>query len=124
MLMPAVKQHDLFHTYPPEWIRALIWASGAIIALVTARSWGSRYQWVGFLALGFAPAQRLVSFAFATGINAYHYSPLLWQRMSGMFVYALWIGVLWLISTWKDEVDVEEIAANVLPPDDDDRVLL
>lgn len=119
ILMPHVILPDLFHTYPPEWIRSVIWASGAIIAAATARSWDAKYQWIGFWALGFAPAQRLVSYVFGVGINAYHHSSMAWTRLSTMFIYVFWISVIWLISTWKDEVDVEEIAAVVLPPEED-----
>lgn len=118
MLMPPMKVPDLFHTYPPEWARATIWASGAIVALFTARGWGRRYQWLGFWALGFAPAQRLVSYAFAVGINAYHLSPVAFTRLSAMLTYVLWLTVLWLISTWRDEIDVDQLAEAILAPHD------
>lgn len=116
LLMPPQKVPDLFHTYPPEWVRSLIWACGAIVALITARGWGRRYQWIGFWALCFAPAQRLVSYAFAVGINAYHLSPQAWTRASAMLTYVLWLTVIWLLSTIKDEIDVDRLAANILAP--------
>lgn len=118
MLMPHVVVPDLFHTYPPEWARAVIWASGAVVAAVTARLWGGRYQWIGFLALGFAPAQRLVSYGFSVGINAYHLSPVAWTRLSTMFTYVLWIGAIWVSSTVKDEVDLDALEEAVSAPTD------
>lgn len=118
LLMPHVVMRDLFHTYPPESVRAVIWASGAIVALFTARGWGGGYQWLGFWALGFAPAQRLVSYAFAVAINAYHLSPMAFTRLSAMLIYVLWLTVLWLISTWQDEVDVDQLANKILAPSD------
>lgn len=116
MLMPPMKVIDLFHTYPPEWARSTIWAVGAIIAIATARGWERKYQWIGFWALCFAPAQRLMSYAFAVGINAYYWSPLAWARLSTMFIYVLWLLVIWLFSTVKDEIDLDQLASKILVP--------
>lgn len=118
VLMPPMRVADLFHTYAPEWVRAVIWASGAIVAFATAQGWERKYQWLGFWALCFAPVQRLVSYAFAVGINAYHLSPLAWTRLSVMWTYVLWVVAIWLSSTIRDEVDLDELADKIMTPHD------
>lgn len=107
---------DLIHTWLPQWFRTTLWGVTAIAAMPLARAWSSRYQWIAFLILGLAPAERLASFGISAILNLADYSPLFWQRLSGFISYALWIGALWLASTTLDAVDVDALAEQVAAP--------
>lgn len=107
---------DLVHTHLPQWIRATLWGVTAAAAVPLARGWEGHYQWIAFLILGLAPAERLASFGLSVILNLADYSPLFWQRVGGFLAYVLWIGALWLASTTVDAVDVDALVEQVSAP--------
>jgi hypothetical protein len=69
------------------------------------------YQWIAFMALCAPPAERWASFMFSIALNADmgHYAVMA-NRISGAAFYTLWIGVLYVLSTWPDELDPDQIS--------------
>lgn len=116
MFMEPQRIPDLVHTYLPQWFRAMLWGVTAVAAMPLARAWGCRYQWIAFMILGLAPAERLASFGISCILNLVDYSPLFWQRMGGFLAYVLWIFALWLASTTIDAVDVDALVEKVTAP--------
>jgi hypothetical protein len=106
---------DLFHTSIPTAARALIWVVSAAVAIAVSRS--KTIQWLGFLALAIAVSLPLSSLLVSVVLNIVEYSPLLWQRISATLIYLVWIGVIWLVSAWADEVDMEELSARIAVPE-------
>jgi hypothetical protein len=113
--MPMQRIEELFHTHIPTWLRCALWVVTALVALSCSRMQKGELQWVSFIALAIMPGERFLSFMGGSVYILFNgYTPIFWQRLSGAITYLLWLTTLWLISTWKDEVDVEAIAEHVM----------
>jgi hypothetical protein len=95
---------NLFHTHIPTPIRFCLWAIPATVAMILSRSFEK--QWLGFVLLGLAPAQRLTSYTIGAPIEITtgHYSTG-WEYVGRALIWLLVILVIWLASVWPDPPD-------------------